>query len=455
MKKLVAIVLTMMMLLGTAAGALAAANQRKLDTFYNLAIAYINRENYDKAMEYIESALAICDEEADRAICADLHLKKGCIYTIKQEYDNAKAELDETLRIMPEYSETYLVKMQVSSETGDTQQAAKDLEKYIELSGETEIYQTLAQLYAENGDSENALRAYEAYLGAAQLEGAGATFAMANYKMDSGMYNEAIADYATILKDPEYGTAASFNTGICLLRQQNFEKALPLFEGCVDHAADLDGVYYNIGICHMMLEHLPEAVEAFGKSIETESYTVDALYNRAVCHLSAGENQLAAEDFTSYLNAMTAAAKASAAEGTEVPDVVNMGTYYRGIAYLSMEQYDKAEADFNACIDNDVNKTESTFSRGVARLLQGKYEDANADLTVGIEGGIDNGEAYYYRASARQGLGDNEGAAADLTACIDREYNLGESYYQRAQIYLAMGQEDKYVEDLETSLKFE
>ena len=96
MKKLVAIVVTLIMVFAMVMTASAAEmDSRKLDTLYSLAVTYISREDYTKAMEYLNAALEICDETETAALYADIHLKKGCVYTLQQDYENAQKELDD------------------------------------------------------------------------------------------------------------------------------------------------------------------------------------------------------------------------------------------------------------------------------------------------------------------------------------------------------------------------
>ena len=93
MAKLAALILALAMMISTAATA-EAADSQKLDTYYSLAVNYIGREDYDKAMEYLDAALGYCDESANTELCADIHLKKGCVFTMQADYPQALTELD-------------------------------------------------------------------------------------------------------------------------------------------------------------------------------------------------------------------------------------------------------------------------------------------------------------------------------------------------------------------------
>ena len=388
------------------------------DLYLNKSIAYIQKDDYATAMTFLDKALENCDDQNSPEVYADVRLKKGCVYTLTQDYENALAELDEVLRLFPDNQEALLVKTQVYTETGENAAAAEALEKYIELSGSEDMYETLSKLYTDAGDSDNAIRTYKAYLDATQVEGAENIFTMANYKLDSKLFEEAAADYESILKDETYGKAASYNLGVCQTNLNDYENALASFEVCLENPADFNGVYYNIGVCYRGLGKYAEAAEAFRKSAETEDFKADALYNGAICCVANEDFRGGADGFTAYLEMMEEQAKANAQEGEEVKPYVDDATYFRGVCYLSLGEYQKAKEDLNACIENEINKYESLYSRALVNL----------------------------------GLEDTEAALADMTTCIENGFELSTSYKQRGNIYNAMGDVESAQKDWEESL---
>ena len=159
--KKVALILTAILLMAACVPALAAdGGSQKLNTYYSLAVGYIGKEDYGKAMEYLDAALAICSEDTEPDMSADLHLKKGCVYTIRKEYEDAVKELDEAIRISPELAEAFLVKVQVYTETDNNEEAIANLEKYIELSGDVSLNESLAEMYLAREDKQNAQESF-------------------------------------------------------------------------------------------------------------------------------------------------------------------------------------------------------------------------------------------------------------------------------------------------------
>ena len=432
-----ALILTAALLLMACAPALAAeGSSQKLNTYYSLAIGYIGKEDYDKAMEYIDAALAICPEDAEPEICADLHLKKGCVYTIRQEYENAVKELDEAIRIVPDLAEAYLVKVQVYTETNNTTEAIPNLEKYIELTGDSSLNESLAQLYLTAENKEKAVESYRKLAESTSEDPAEVTYNLAMYEMGAEMYAEALENLKTLNADP----------------------------------VKAPGLYYNTGVCNMVLGNYEDAAANFSDSLAAENFKLDATYNRAVCNMTLAKFREAIDDFTAYIDGMDAAAAAQpettegAAEETaeqpvEEPQAVSTAAvdiahYYRGICYISLEEYENAVGDFNICIEHGMNVNESTFNRGLSYLQSGKFEEAKTDFTTCIEQNYMADDALFYRSFTFRYLEDMEAALADLNVCVEHEYNLGQTYQQRAAVYQAMGNEDQYLADLEASLEY-
>ena len=507
-KRIPALLLTLVLLAVSLPTRAESSGSTKLNTYYSLALGYLRKEDYGQAMEYLEAALSLCTEETDADMYADLHLKKGCIFTIRKEYEEAVKELDETIRVRPDLPEAYLVKVQVYSETNNLAETIVNLEKYIELTGDISMNETLANLYLQAEEREKAEESFRKLVEGNSTDPADVPYNLAVYEMGAGMYEEALANLRANTADP----------------------------------ARTPGLHYNSGICLMMLGNNAEAVTEFTASLETENYFSNAIYNRAVCNMNLQEFRTAIEDFTSYINALTQRVMQAAAETAEAVEVlegevaaadaegtaetgetaeaeeaavevvevteteaegaaetgeiaeaeesavevvevteteaegaaaveemagaepegeseaaklpVDEAWYFRGVCYISVEEYENAAADFTTCLEYGVNTMESQFNRGLSLLQSGKYEDAKADFTASIENGFMADDALYYRSFAERYLGENEAALADLTLCVEHEYNLGYTYTQRAQVYQALGDEENYLADLEASLEY-
>ena len=420
LRKMITLIL-MILMLSLSASALAEDLQsQKLNTYYSLAVGFIGKENYDKGMQYLDSALELCSEESNAELYADLHLKKGCIFTIRKEYEDAIKELDEALRVQPNLEEAWLVKLQVYNEMENTEETVKTLEKYVELSGDKSLYESLALLYVQNGDRKKAIEYYRRMAEAEAKDAADVPYVLAVYEMGVEMYEEALAN----------------------------------LKSCEPNLEKYPGLNYNTAVCEMVLGHFEEAIAKFTESIEKEQFKSDALYNRAICYMSLDNYQAALEDFTAYIDMPVTEETVDNTQNMEQKRKPDIAWYYRGICEISVKAFEQAAADFTVCIENGINADESLFNRGLSYLQSDRFVEAKTDFTTCIEKGILPDESLFYRAYAERYLNQYEEALADLTVCIEHEYNLGQAYQQRAQVYQALNDQDHYLEDLEASLAY-
>ena len=396
LRKLFAGILAMLLLAALTAFAEQAMtpDAQKLDASYTLALNAINAEDYETAKEYLNICFAYCDPQTNPTMYADLLLKRACIDVIEERNDMALLNLDAALRVQPDLADAYLVRAQVYAAQGAVDGAIASLEKYIELTGDTSLYQTVAQLNEAKGDIEAAQEAYDKYVEGGGADAAEAGFQSGLYRMESGKFEEAIEAFEAYAEDETYGAGAAYNIGICRMNLGDYAGAVEAFTTCEEKGGQFEGLYYNRGVCALMSEDWAKAAEDFARSAEGEPYVDDARYNLGICQ-------------------------------------------------MQQEQYEEAIATFTELIGDgkqtDVGEDQTE--------VENKPTEAEPERVI-------NDGAYYYRAVCRTALGDLDGAIADYTVCIEHGYELGQSYYQRAQLYAAQGDTDKQTSDLQNSLKY-
>ena len=199
---------------------------QKLDASYTLALNAINAEDYETAKEYLSICFAYSDPQSNPAMYADLLLKRACIDVIEEKNDMALLNLDAAIRVQPDLADAYLVRTQVYAAQGNVDAAIENLEKYIELTEDTSLYETVAQLNEAKGDIAAAQAAYDKYVEGAGGEVAEAGFQSALYKMQAGRLEEAIAGFEAYANDETYAAGAAYNTGICKMNLGDYAGAI-------------------------------------------------------------------------------------------------------------------------------------------------------------------------------------------------------------------------------------
>ena len=354
---------------------LAALDNQKLDAAYTLALNAITAEDYATAKEYINICFAYCDRQSNPVIFADLLLKRACIDVIEEKNDMALLNLAAALRVNPDVADAYLVKTQIYANLGDTDKVIENLEKYIELSHDTSLYEKVAQLQESIGNIEAAQVAYDKYVQGAGAEVEEAEFQNGLYKIQTGNFQEAIADFEAYTENETYATAAFYNIGLCKMKMEDYAGAAEAFKACEEKGGVVEGLYYNIGVCCLMSGEWTEAESYLNKSIETEPFADDARYNLAICQMQQNDYENAVNSFTEYIG-----------EGSTEEREVNDGAYYfRALCEGTLGNLDAAIADYTVCIEHGFDLSECYYQRARVYAAQGNTEKQNEDLANSLK----------------------------------------------------------------------
>ena len=355
---------------------------QKLDASYTLALNAINAEDYDTAKEYLSVCFAYCDPQTNPTMYADLLLKRACIDVIEEKNDMALLNLDAAIRVQPDLADAYLVRTQVYAAQGNVDAAIESLEKYIELTEDTSLYETVAQLNEAKGDIAAAQAAYDKYVEGAGGEVAEAGFQSALYRMQAGHLEEAIAGFEAYANDETYAAGAAYNTGICKMNLGDYAGAIEAFTTCEKKGGAFEGLYYNRGVCALMSEQWESAAADFAKSVESEPYVDDARYNLAICQMQQEQYEKAVATFTELIDGTEKQTEVGD-EQTEVGNekTVNDGAYYyRAVCNAALGNLDAAVADYTVCVEHGYELAQTYYQRAQVYAALGDTENQNSDL---------------------------------------------------------------------------
>ena len=356
----------------------AISDTQRLDAAYTLALNAITTEDYETAKEYINICFAYCDAQSNPVMFSDLLLKRACIDVVEQKNEMALLNLDAAIRVKPDLADAYLVRTQVYAAMGDADKSIENLEKYIELTHDTAMYETVAHLQEAKGDIAAAQAAYDKYVQGAGAEVEEAGFQAGLYKMESGKFEEAIAAFEAYQDNETYAAGALYNIGVCKMNLSDLAGAVEAFTACAEKGGAFEGLYYNRGVCSLLNGDWSKAAEDFTKSIETEPYVDDARYNLAICQVQSGEFEKAIATFTEYIGKDTAA--------DETERAVNYGAYYyRAMCLAEQGKLEDALADYTACIDHGFELGQSYYQRAQVYAALGNTEKQNADLAESLK----------------------------------------------------------------------
>lgn len=371
LKKIIAVILASMLLLAAVPAvaeeetAALIVDAQKLDASYTLALNAINKEDYETAKEYLDICFVYCDPQSNPTMYADLLLKRACIDVIEEKNDMALLLLDAALRVQPDLADAYLVLTQIYSTQGNTDQAIANLEKYIELSQDTALYETVAQLHEANGNMSAAQEAYDKFVASVGAENQEAGFQAGLYRMENGKFEEAIEAFTAYTEDEVYCAGAWYNIGVCRMNLTDYAGAVEAFDACQEKGGNFEGLYYNRGISHLLGEEWEKAAADFKQSVASEPYVNDARYNMAVCLMQIEKYEDAAAAFTDVIAAN---------------EEYIAAYYFRAVCNGALGNLEAALEDYTTCINQDYELAQSYYQRAQIYAAMGDAEKQASDL---------------------------------------------------------------------------
>ena len=348
-----------------------AAFDQKLDATYTLALNAINKEDYATARKYLNISFVYCDPQTNPVMYADLLLKGACIDVIEGENDIALMELDAALTVQPDLADAYLVRTQIYTANADFDNAVANLEKYIELTQDETLYETVAQLHEANGNMAAAQEAYDKFAAAAGEGNQEAGFQAGLYRMENGKLEEAIEAFQAYVDDETYGAGAQYNIGVCRMNLGSYAEAIEAFNACEEKGGTFEGLWYNRGICYLMSEDWVNGADDFARSIEMEQFVADSRYNLGICHMQREDYEAAVASFDELLKSV------EGQEGVTLNDAVY---YFRAVCNAALGNLEEAIKDLTTCIDHGYELAQTYYQRAQVYAALGDTENQTSDL---------------------------------------------------------------------------
>lgn len=187
-------------------------------------------------------------------------------------------------------------------------------------------------------------------------------------KNDSGDYHGAIVDYSKIIvQEPDADTY--FNRGNSRYNLDDFTGAKSDYARAIDLDKNFIDARYSLACAKFDLGDFAESIKDFSAVLKVIPDLQIAYTLRASAYTALEDYKNALKD---YASAILVTPNADA--------FLN-----RGLFYLDINYYQKANADFNIVIRFDKENTFGYFYRGSTYLLLGKYNDAVIDFNNALK----------------------------------------------------------------------
>ena len=335
-----------------------------------------------------------------RDCLARAHDNRGDAYLKRGDYDKAFVDFTDSLQLKPDDLETKCKRAEACWRNVGVLYNRKN-----------------ARLLKQQGRSDEAIRAYDRAIQMATEviqsapDLADAYNVRAGAYLDSGSFDaprfdEAIADYKRVIQLDPGRAAAYLNLGWAYDAKREFRKAIDHFNTGI-RMVKRPGVVTLHGRAktYVKMGEFDKAIADYTRAIEYEPQRLDSYSARATVHLRKGEPEEAVADYTRLIRL----------------DRKNYGAFLcRGIIYRdTLNDFDKALADFSQAIDLDPVAPVAHVNCGLAYEKRGLLEEAIAACSEAIRLAPDDCRAYRIRASVHSKRGQFDEAVSGYRKAIE------------------------------------
>lgn len=350
------------------------------EDYYDLANVAIGQKNYEKALEYLETARSLADPE-DTVSLGDMWLKTASIYALTGDLEAAMEGLNTALENDPASQQALLLRAQIYLQNTMFEEAAKDLQAYIELAPQDVTNGiSLAQIYEQLGRYAEAEALYESF---AQVEPENDSHHLNAIRCGflNGEYEQSLAAFDEYLAnadaESEYRSIAIFLKAACLMQLERYDDAVNAFAEAMDNGYDPATCYEQMVLCSFENDDFETAVSKGEEMLAKEFVpaSADVFYQR----MGASMMQLGRyEEAVAYLDQSI----------EKNPDLLG-SHYYRGVTLLALSRCEEAAADFTKSIEQNFLLQFCYYNRGVCYVQLLDYDKALDDFGMTLTAGDD------------------------------------------------------------------
>jgi Flp pilus assembly protein TadD len=232
---------------------------------------------------------------------------------------------------------------------------------------------------------------------------------------------------------------AAIDSGKTFLKDAKYEEAIQQFQTAIKGDPQEPLGYFLLGVATRMVDKFDDSIEAFTAAIDRlpdDDNKAVAYLRRGIVWFNKGDYGIAWDDFDEaagllvdqdplpelwkglalakqkkWQPAVNCYAQALELNPKFVPAYVN-----RGLAYLQLNEPDKAAADFNQAVRREPKNPENYFKLGIAFGRAGMFKEAAHAYSQAIRLKPDFAEALFNRSHINDKLGDSKQAEKDRAA---------------------------------------
>jgi tetratricopeptide (TPR) repeat protein len=260
----------------------------------------------------------------------------------------------------------------------------------------------------------------------------------AEYYYGVGKYELAIEDCLfAIEKVPEYAYAHQVLAAV-YLENGDYDAAILSGQKAIELSESSSYLLGVLGAAHLMKQEEELAESYLIQACEADPGNIQARYRLSQLRANQGDLERAVEELDTIL-----------AENPDQPTVLMT----RGYNYLSLREYEKADADFTQLLILTPKSSAGLRGKAIALEVLGKRREALSFYDQALEIDPEDSESLVGRSRLRMAENDMSAAEKDLNSVLESMPDSVQALYMRAQINMHVGKLDQAIDDFNEILK--
>jgi tetratricopeptide (TPR) repeat protein len=331
-------------------------------------------------------------------------LLKGLRYLEGGQSDFAVLELDEAIKLKPDYAEALFYRARAHYDGGHFQQAIDDYLRVTSLMSLSDrAFYNLGLCYWQIDDLSAAQRAFTQSL----------------------LFN---ADQPDALRA----------RGRIAQRQDDPEAAIEDYTAAIKLDPDDGATYYYRGVAYLAYGEAATALEDLNQALRLDPDLTWAVLARANAYYELQRPEDAEREYTAALRLH--------------PDA-EIALVRRAHVYEMTRQFDLGLADVNRALELDPNNLNALFGRAALSMGQGNFIAVISDLDIVLRKLPEHSTSLLRRGQAQAMLGRDKEAQESFSAAVRARPDEGESYNGRGVMRMILGDLAPAITDLKLAVQ--
>ena len=366
------------------------------EAYYKNGVAYYDEGDNDRAISDLNEAIRL------KPNYAEAYNMRGNAYANKKDYDIALSDFNEAIRLKPNFAEAYSDRGITYAYKGNYDKTLSDLNKAIRLNPKyARAYYHRGYVYSIKGDHNKAISDCNE---AIRLKPDDTAYGYRGYVYGiKGDHNKAISDYTEAIRLNPNLAKTYARRGLAYYNKGDYDNAIYDYSEAIRLNPNDEKAYFNRGLAYVIKKDYDSAISDFDETIRLNPNDAKAYINRGLMYDKK-------EDYDSVISDYSEAIRLK-------PDYAD-AYLARGLMYAEKKDYDSAIFDYSEAIRLKPNYAEAYSAKGNAYAYKKDYDSAISDYNEAIRLKPNDADAYLVRGLIYAEKGDHSKAIADYKSAL-------------------------------------